>query len=334
MKNAASIIALCVGVLTPIAVVAMYHERLPSLQAVSGFMHEMTNTAESVSASAHSRATLIFVGDMFFDRYIRTTSRMHGVDHPLSCVDTFLKRADMVIGNLEGPITDEDSISEGTEIGSAENYQFTFPSTTAKLLKKHNIGIVDLGNNHIANFGREGQRSTETYLTKAGVGYFGGMLGDEPVLEKDISGVPLSFVSYNAFLGTSSDAVAYTIASEAKKGRTVIVFAHWGEEYSTSTDTLRSDATLFASSGAKFIVGAHPHVVLPHEAIGGVPVYYSLGNFIFDQYWNDMVRHGLALTIEVEDGKVINITEHKTQLLTDGRTCMVVDATSTKSALK
>ena len=326
-------IVLVMGVLIPVGLFVIYNRHYQQGEALVPTFYN-NRVAHEATSTPKGHASIIFVGDMFFDRYIRATSRTHGEDHPFICVDAFLKSADMVVGNLEGPITDEDSVSEGTEIGSAENYQFTFPSTTAQLLKKHNIGIVDLGNNHIANFGREGQRVTKKYLTKAGVGYFGGMQGDEPVLEREIGGMPFSFVSYNAFLGTSSLAVAQTIESESKKGRTVVLFAHWGEEYSTSTDSLRGDAILFASSGAKIIVGAHPHVVLPHETIDGTPVYYSLGNFIFDQYWNDMVTHGLALTVEVEDGKVAHITEHETRLLPDGRTCMMPQATSSKHILK
>ncbi len=321
-------LVLIVGILIPVALFAAAHNNYGIRGTLPTFL-SFADAKSTTTPGVHTHATLIFVGDMFFDRYIRATSRTHGADHPLSCVDTFLAHADAVIGNLEGPITDENSVSEGTEIGSADNYQFTFPSTTARLLKKHNIGIVDLGNNHISNFGRDGQRSTEAYLTKAGVGYFGGMLGDEPVLEQDIKGMPFSFVSYNAFLGTSSTAVAHVIENEDKKGRTVILFAHWGNEYSTSTDSIKQDATLFASSGAKLIVGAHPHIVLPHETIDGTPVYYSLGNFVFDQYWNDAVTHGLALTVEIEDGKVVDIKSDATVLLLDGRTCMEAKITTT-----
>lgn len=325
MKQA---IMLCVGILLSVGTFAAYHAKsAPFFVFKIAVLPEATTTPER-PPRAHSRATLIFVGDMFFDRYIRTTSRIHGADHPFTCVDAFLKDADMVIGNLEGPITDEDSVSEGTEIGSEENYKFTFPTSTGALLKKHNIGIVDLGNNHIGNFGSEGQRSTQSYLTQAGVDYFGGMKGDEPILERDISGVPFAFVSYNAFLGTTSAAVARVIALEREKGKVVIVFAHWGDEYSTSTDMLKGDATLFASSGAKLIVGAHPHVVLPHEIILGTPVYYSLGNFIFDQYWNDVVTHGLALRVDIEDGVVAHIAEHGTQSETDGRVCMSATTTA------
>ncbi len=271
--------------------------------------------------SASGTVKLLFVGDMFFDRYIRMKGRLHGEDYLFSCADPVFRKVDAVIGNLEGPITDEDSKSEGTEIGSPENYQFTFPSTTAALLARHNIAAVDIGNNHIANFGNEGITATHKYLDAAHVGYFGGVVGNEPVYRTEIKGVPLSFVSYNAFYGTTSDAVAEAVAIEKAKGRTVIVFAHWGEEYSTSTALLRGRAEKFAASGASLIVGAHPHVVLPSEIVGGVPVYYSLGNFMFDQYWNDSVAHGVALEVLIaRDGLLLR--EHYADISRDGRTCV------------
>ena len=306
-----------------LAISLLYVRTVPQFlpSEIVQYIHTRT-TVEATTTSVSGKATLIFVGDMFFDRYIRKTSRMYGEDHSLACADEFLRSGDVVVGNLEGPITDEVSVSEGTMIGSPENYQFTFPSTTAPLLLRHNIRVVDLGNNHIANFGREGQLSTKQYLQNAGVGYFGGVRGDEPVLEKSFGGIPFAFLSYNAFLGAEPEDVALRIRAEKEKGNTVIVFAHWGDEYSTSTFALRPIATEFVSSGASLIVGAHPHVVLPHETIDGVPVYYSLGNFVFDQYWNDMVTHGLALRVEVENGKVSYVTEHETRLLSDGSTCM------------
>ena len=78
---------------------------------------------------------------------------------------------------------------------------------------------------------------------------------------------------------------------------------------------------MFATSGASLIVGAHPHVVLPSEVVDGVPVYYSLGNFIFDQYWNDAVRHGVALEVVIENGELALI-EHYADITSDGRTCI------------
>ena len=78
---------------------------------------------------------------------------------------------------------------------------------------------------------------------------------------------------------------------------------------------------MFARAGADLIVGSHPHVILSSEKIGDTFVYYSLGNFIFDQYWNKEVSTGLVLEMNIK-GDDIKIIEHKVVLGRDGRTCL------------
>ena len=288
------------------------------------------SSAPTASPSAHtsstarvvSEARILFVGDMFFDRQIRFVSSMQGSTFPFSCIEPLLQSADLVVGNLEGPITANPSVSFGTIPGSPNNYRFTFPTTTATMLYRHNIRVVTLGNNHILNFGWSGLASTHTHLDAVGVGYFGGVAGNEPVYEVSVDGVPLSFVSYNQFGGSSPGAVANTIDAEKKKGNEVLVFAHWGVEYSTSTATMRSIATLFAVNGAAAVIGSHPHVVGVHEQIASTTVYYSLGNFIFDQYFSSAVMHGLVVLLTISKDGVIGVQEYPTELERDGRTCL------------
>ncbi|HBM45983.1 MAG: PGA biosynthesis protein CapA [Parcubacteria group bacterium GW2011_GWF2_38_76] len=265
---------------------------------------------------AQKSTKILIVGDISFDRYIRRVSNDKGGDFIFSCIDDLLKSSDFVVGNLEGPITDNASISMGTVMGTPANFVFTFPTTSAELLKKHNISLVNLGNNHIGNFGMEGVASTKEYLKTAKVGYFGGLGADEPVYRKD----GISFISYNEFGGQSPKKVALKIVEEKKKGNIVIVYAHWGEEYVDSVPRLRSVATLFAENGADAVVGSHPHIVLPSEYIGKTLVYYSLGNFIFDQYWDPEVMKGVALFLDISDGKITH-KEFPIILKKDGRTC-------------
>ncbi|MCE9643979.1 CapA family protein [Candidatus Parcubacteria bacterium] len=263
---------------------------------------------------------ILFVGDMNFDRYIRQVARVRGFEYLFSCIDPLLKEADLVVGNLEGPITDHPSVSEGTEAGTPDNYRFTFPASTARLLAEHNVGLVNIGNNHIGDFGQSGIASTKKYLTEAGVSYFGGRSGDTHVYRTAINGIQLSFVSYNQFGGDSAGKVAKLISGERAEERVVIVYTHWGEEYVEPTDRMRNTAKLFAESGADLIIGSHPHIVQSQEVIGDTRVYYSLGNFIFDQYWNESVRRGLAVLAHIsEDG--ISFEEKPVILKPDGRTC-------------
>lgn len=273
-----------------------------------------------VPASAVSEVKILFVGDMSFDRYIRQAVNKRGSDYLFSCVDPLLKDADFVVGNLEGPITSYKSTSEGTVMGSPENYRFTFPTTTAQLLFQHNIKVVNIGNNHIDDFGSEGISSTQKYLTDAGVSYFGGLIGNTSIYRVSDEGIDLSFINYNQFGGDSPEKTAELIASEHTAGKKVIVYTHWGEEYTTPTERVRSIAKLFANNGADLIIGSHPHVIQEHEIVGNTPVYYSLGNFIFDQYFDSSVTKGLAVLLNISDER-IGVKEYPLTLEKDGRTC-------------
>lgn len=277
--------------------------------------------AAASAEEAANRARVLFVGDMFFDRYIRQKSERLGADFPFSCIDPLLRSADMVVGNLEGPITDNRSVSVGSIVGSPNNYRFTFPKETAALLMRHNVKVVSLGNNHSLNFGNEGLAKTRRYLDEAGVGHFGGVAGNEPIYRVDLNGVPLSFVAYNQFGGSPPDDVAEVVAREKTQERVVVVFAHWGIEYSTDNSAIKRAAAMFAAKGAAAVIGAHPHVVGQHETIGSTVVFYSLGNFIFDQYIRPETMRGLAVMLTFSSSEVVDVQEHPTRLQPDGRTC-------------
>lgn len=270
------------------------------------------------------KATALFVGDMFFDRHIRLMMERHGADHVFSCLDGFFDDADLVIGNLEGPVTDSPSVSVGTEPGSPDNFRFTFPPETAALLARHGIDVVNLGNNHLGNFGLAGVASTKHYLAEAGVDYFGGLSEEGMVYRTESGGVLLSFVSYNEFGGPDAQVVAERVAAERAAGHTVVVYAHWGEEYMEPPPRVRAAAELFAQAGALLIIGSHPHVVLGSERVGGALVYWSLGNFIFDQYWNEEVSRGLAVEVTFGEDGTLRTQEHPVEMLRDGRTCPIM----------
>ena len=272
----------------------------------------------AVGGVKEPEARVLFVGDLLFDRYIRQVIETRGGEIIFSCIDELLQNADVVVGNLEGPITSAPSVSAGSAIGSPENFRFTFPPATAALLQKHNISIVTIGNNHVGNFGREGIESTKRYLAGAGVGHFGA----GAVYRTKIRRVPLSFINYNEFGGEGPEEVIKTISAERAAGRVAIVYAHWGEEYTAVPERVRRAAALFAHAGASAILGSHPHVVLGSERLGDTLVYWSLGNFIFDQYWDSSVSRGLAVLLTIsKDG--VEVQEYPVEMKRDGRTCLL-----------
>ena len=272
------------------------------------------------------KATVIFGGDMMFDRTIRKAMEVRGEDSIFSCIAGILHEADMVVANLEGPITEHPSMSLGSEIGSPENFTFTFPPSTAPFLARHNIRLVNLGNNHIQNFGWEGVRSTLEYLGIGGVGHFGDPL-EKRVAQIDIKRVQFTFINYNEFAPSgwreSASTTRALIRAARADGRVPIVYAHWGDEYSLEVpQRVREFAYSFIDAGAALVIGSHPHVVQEREEYAGTYIYYSLGNFVFDQYWNEAVRTGLLVRVSFTDNGVLSVEELPISLERDGRTCL------------
>lgn len=268
---------------------------------------------------------LLFVGDLMFDRGIRYYSEQNGGNKFIfDKVSPTLLNNDLVIANLEGPITNNKSVSAGTIPESTNNYFFTFDPSWAKTLFQENIRLVDLGNNHILNFGQAGLDSTEKYLAGANVNYFGAPGGGRSII-KNINGIKVAFVSYNEFNGNQETEAAATV-DEIKKDRLqadiVIVFSHWGIEYSlTLTDNMKTLAHQFIDAGADLVVGAHPHVIEPMEVYNGKRIYYSLGNFIFDQYFSEDVRNGLGVVVKIDKSiKQIDFSEEHFYLYSNGQT--------------
>jgi len=273
-----------------------------------------------------ARAEVIFGGDMMFDRTIRTTMEEKGGDFIFSCIDPVLQSADLVVANLEGPITATSSRSVGSKVGAPDNYTFTFPTPTAPLLYAHNIRLVNIGNNHIMNFSREGLMETEAWLDASGVGHFGDpdKVEAERVARMKIRGVAFSFVNWSDWTSDKTDHTVAQVRKEARSGRVVVVYAHWGIEYATTSSAYsRELAHSFVDAGAEMVIGSHPHVVQQHEVYHGKNIYYSLGNFIFDQYWNDDVRHGLLLDVVFGKTGVESVKEIPIELGRDRRTCPV-----------
>jgi hypothetical protein len=70
----------------------------------------------------------------------------------------------------------------------------------------------------------------------------------------------------------------------AHPGAFAVAFLHWGLENSTCpSPQQRAEAQLLVDSGADAVIGHHPHVVQSIEIYQGKPVFYSIGNFVFDQ---------------------------------------------------
>jgi poly-gamma-glutamate synthesis protein (capsule biosynthesis protein) len=246
--------------------------------------------------------SLLFLGDLMFDRRIRTMAQERGNDYLFQGLSELLQGQDLVIANLEGPLTGRPSVSLGSRRRQKNHYVFNFDPGLARTLKKQHLTLVHLGNNHILDFGREGLEETRRHLELAGIDYFGDPLAAEKRwLIKEVASIRLAFISYNQFVGHGVEKTLADLKHARPRAQLVVVYAHWGGEFRREPgERLRRLAHLFIEAGADLIIGSHSHTVQPREAYRGKMIYYSLGNFIFDQYGQPETRRGLAVKVNLD----------------------------------
>lgn len=299
---------LCIGILffSLVWILFLVEREHTQEWTLSQKMEENTPPLEKESLSA----SIVFTGDVMLDRYIRTVARKIGYTSLLEDRRNIFKESDGVVINLEGPITDAPSRSEESIIGSRDNYYFTFEPKSIDFLLENTINIIHIGNNHIDNFGLEGIGQTQDYLEQHSLEYFGAVstLPEKIVLQKTLQGIQFSFVSYNQFSSISGDQIVLVIEKQKEVSDFVVVYTHWGQEYETISDQKQKDlARAFIDAGADVIIGSHPHVIQEKEVYKGKTIYYSLGNFIFDQYFDTSVRKGLVVraTFDTKESLIV-----------------------------
>lgn len=277
---------------------------------------------------SRKRVVLVFGGDVQLDRYIRSVVFKRGWDFLLSnSLRQELETADLAIVNLEGPITDAASVSLSSKEGTRENYLFTFPPEGASFLRDEGLKLVNIGNNHILNFKEDGVEATKQYLSQAGVQFFGSPLaGDNRVSIQSFDDTRVAFVNYNEFIFQGKEKALADIASVRDNADFVIVYTHWGKEYVEATDSVKNLAHEFIDAGVDLIIGSHPHVVQASETYKGKMVYYSLGNFVFDQYFSPETMSGLLVRAVLDpETSLIQSEGIPIQLAASGQTTRAPD---------
>ena len=252
-------------------------------------------------------ASLLFFGDVMLDRQNRVLMDRKGVGFFTAKLERLFWGQDLNVVNLEGPITDKPSVSVGQPVENPNHFRFTFdPEQAINFLQANRINLVNIGNNHILNFHKDGLEQTEKILTKNNIGYFGDPLGLAKMSTvKNVGGQKIAFVNYNQFVGFSPEQVIEIIKNLKTKSDFVIVYPHWGQEYKlVNNERQQKLAHRFIDAGADLIIGAHPHVVQPIEIYKNKAIFYSLGNFVFDQYFSEDVKSILGVGALLEDGQV------------------------------
>ncbi|MBO7418069.1 MAG: CapA family protein [Bacteroidaceae bacterium] len=254
------------------------------------------STVNGQSSTDNSRLTIIFTGDVLLDRGVRPYAERNGVQSLFAGVDSVFRQADAVVINLECPLTD-------VAMPINKHYIFRADTRWAEDLKAAGVTHAALANNHTNDQGRQGLLSTFSHLKDVGIEPLGFGYTRKERLQPVVihqSGVEVALFNSvtvplenwydledrpgicQANVSVLSETIGTYRAShpEAK----IIAVLHWGAEFQTTPSMQqRIDAQTIISAGADAIIGHHPHVVQPLRYVDGKPVFYSLGNFVFDQ---------------------------------------------------
>jgi len=251
--------------------------------------------------------SLFFTGDSMLDRYNRTVLENFGATNIAREVKKINRPYDLRVTNLEGTVTDNSSVSVGTEISQVDHMKFTFDQKdTADFLKEFNFNVVNIGNNHILDFGQAGLQQTKEFLRGNEIDYFGDPYNHKAYLIKEIGDEKIAFVNYNQFFGPIVSETASLISGLKNEVDFLIVYTHWGDEYSLKENEFqRKTAYQFIDNGADLIIGTHPHVIQPIEIYKNKAIFYSLGNFFFDQYFSEEVKERLSVGVFINDEEAI-----------------------------
>ena len=277
-------------------------------------------------AREDSRVTMTFAGDMLFDpNYaIDVTIRERGGEIS-SVIDetllTAMREADAAVINNEFPY------ATGGTPTAGKTFTFRAPPERSYYLREMGVDMVTLANNHTYDYGETGLIQTLEALENAGVAYTGAgrdiaaasaawhfEKGDtkiaviaatdiEETEPPDTKGATEG--SPGVFRTVDDTLLLERIRQEKEAGYFVIVCMHWGRELESAINWLQErQAPEIAAAGADLIVGAHPHILQQISYIDGVPVVYSLGNFLF----NSRTLDSAILKAEINENRLETLT--------------------------
>ena len=274
-----------------------------------------------------SETTLTFVGDIMLDRGVATSVKNKG-GGDYSWLFTNLpplNKADILLSNLEGPVSDQG-------VDRHNLYSFRMNPEGLLALRQTGFDVLQIANNHIGDWGLPAFSDTLSRLASAGLAAIGGgntkaEASATTIIEKH--GVKIGFVAATdvgpEWLAATATKPGIILASDpewpvmieaaAKQVDILVVGYHFGDEYQKDPSPRQQTlAHLAIDRGAKLVIGTHPHVVEPVEEYHGGLIAYSLGNFIFDQAFSGDTMSGLVLTVTLQDKDIIGVKEQKVLL--------------------
>lgn len=233
------------------------------------------------STVANSSPVVVgFVGDLGLGRYVTSIARSkNDFSWSFQEISPWLLENNYTVANLESPIIKD------CPPGPNNTFVFCGDEKFVPYLQKYNF-VLNLNNNHILNYGNSGLSQTKYFLPSQS--YY------DDFLIKEVNGLKFGFLGYDfvTYPKLNKDSILDKIRGVRPQVDFLIVSLHWGNEYiSQPADWQIEFAHQLVDAGVDVVHGHHPHVYLPLEIYRQKYIFYSLGNFIFDQPWSVATSH-------------------------------------------
>jgi hypothetical protein len=233
-------------------------------------------------------------------------------------VRNLMKSADIAVANFENPAPNNPRFH-------ASGTNFSADPRFIDGLANAGIDYVSLANNHIRDAGANGVLQTITNVKKRGIAVSGAGKNAKAVRTPAIleaAGTKVAILGYDAIAGgyhatatrvgsagLSAKAVKTDVAAARKAGADlVIVYPHWGTEYDpTPFANQKKLAEMIIDNGADMVIGNHAHWAAAMEVYKGKPIWYALGNFVFDQTWSEPTMEGITLELTFRGRDLVQV---------------------------
>ncbi len=244
-------------------------------------------------------STLLIGGDMMLARQVERYIRQEGYGYPFSGLTETFKAHNAVLVNFEATVPQKHVPTPSM------GFSFSVAEDIVGVLASYGVTHVGLANNHAFDFGVEAYENARSVLRRSDVIPFGHpeRVASDDVSIIEVGSFEIAIIPVHAVFREPDDAELEAAFAAASTSDYQVAYVHWGNEYELYHSSAQERmARTMIEYGADVIVGHHPHVVQDIAKYGDALVFYSLGNLIFDQYWNQDVREGLMLALSEKEG--------------------------------
>ncbi len=238
--------------------------------------------------------SILFTGDVMLGRRVETLMDTYGAGFPFTRMPYLQELGDYVIVNFEAAAPNVHRHTPDL------TFRFSVDQAYLPALRAAGVTHASLANNHSYDTGMSGFAETYVALEAAEITPF----GDNQIASTSVTTLSSASTSVTVvgihLVDEPLNIAALTQLLETTPSTTYqIAYVHWGPEYVGTHSSFQGEqAKALVALGFDAIIGHHPHVVQDIDVIDGVPVFYSLGNFVFDQYFSQSVQEGLLLRLE------------------------------------